>query len=128
MTATGPGGISGPTHASTGGRLLDRLSSAERKKYPLATGCLDYFPDALAVVANVSYRGNEKHNPGEALGWSRGKSADHADCVIRHMSTRTAMDGDVPHLAEAAWRVLAELQIALEKRHNLSPPPGAKGE
>jgi len=108
------------------GRLIDHLTSAQRKEYPMATGLLDYFPDALALVSHVSYLGNQKHNPGEPLGWSRDKSADHADCVIRHMSTRTDYDGKVLHLAEAAWRVLAELQLALEKKYNLAPPRGAK--
>lgn len=107
------------------GRLLDRLTSAERKEYPMATGCLDYFPDALAYVSHVSWLGNQRHNPGQALHWSRDKSADHADCVVRHMSTRTEMDGKVLHMAEAAWRILAELQVLIEQRENLSLPPGA---
>ena len=108
-----------------GGRLLDRLDSAERKEYPMATGLMDYFPDALAVVSNVSWRGNQKHNPGQPPHWSRQKSSDHADCVVRHMATRADMDGKVLHLAEAAWRVLADLQITLEERHKLSLPSGA---
>lgn len=112
--------------AKTGGRLLDRLTSTERKEYPMATGLLDYFPDAAAMVSHVSYLGNRKHNPGQPLHWSRDKSADHADCVIRHYSTRSEMDGEVLHLAEAAWRAFADLQIALEKKYSLSPPPGAK--
>ena len=91
----------------------------------MATGLLDYFPDALAEVSHVSYLGNIKHNPGKPLHWSREKSADHADCVVRHMSTRADLDGTIMHLSEAAWRVLADLQIALEVRHKLTPPPGA---
>jgi hypothetical protein len=31
---------------------------------------LDYFPDALAAVAQISYQGNQKHNPGEPLHWA----------------------------------------------------------
>jgi hypothetical protein len=42
------------------------------------------------------------------------------------MSTRGDLDGQVLHLAEAAWRTLADLQMALEAKHNLAPPPGAK--
>ena len=125
---TTPPTSSGPAVAPppSSGRLLDRLSSEERKTYPMATGLLDYFPDACAMVSHVSYLGNQKHNPGQPLHWSRGKSADHADCVVRHMSTRNSMDGTIPHLAEAAWRALAELQIGLEKEHALAPPPGAR--
>lgn len=115
-----------PPVVASGGRLLDRLDSATRKEYPMATGLLDYFPDALAEISHVSWLGNQKHNPGQALHWSRGKSSDHADCVVRHMATRADMDGKVLHLAEAAWRALAELQIALEQKYNLSLPAGAE--
>lgn len=115
-----------PAAPPVGGRLLDRLNSEQRKEYPMATGLLDYFPDALAEVSHVSFLGNQKHNPGQPLHWSRGKSSDHADCVVRHESTRAGMDGEVLHLAEAAWRSLADLQIALETKHRLDAPAGAK--
>lgn len=89
-----------------------------RKERPLYSGVLAYFPDALLEVAYVSFIGNEQHNPGEPLHWSRGKSADHLDCVIRHAMdhSKTPEDTDgAYHLAKAAWRALAELQIFLEK-------------
>lgn len=115
-----------PSTAPKGGRLLDRLTSEQRKEYPMATGLLDYFPDACAEIAHVSFLGNQKHNPGLALHWSRGKSSDHADCVIRHYTTRSGLDGKVLHLAEAAWRACADLQLALEAKYNLDPPAGAR--
>jgi hypothetical protein len=115
-----------PVAEPTGGRLLDRLDSAQRKEYPMATGLLDYFPDACAEISHVSFLGNQKHNPGQPLHWSRAKSADHSDCVIRHYTTRSGLDGKVMHLAEAAWRALADLQIALEETHKLDAPAGAK--
>jgi len=59
--------------------------SAERKNYPLFDGCLRYFPAALAGVAKLSKDGNDKHNPGEALHHSRGKSVDHENCILRHL-------------------------------------------
>lgn len=90
--------------------------SAARKTYPMATGLLDYFPAALAEVAHISYLGNQKHNPGQELHWSRGKSNDHADCAIRHLAERgTRDDNGVRHTAQAAWRALAELQEELER-------------
>lgn len=108
-------------------RLLSNLSSEKRKEYPIITGVLDYFPDAIAMVSHVSYLGNLKHNPGQPLHWSRGKSADHLDCIGRHMVERKEIETDnIIHLANAAWRTLAELQIALEKEHALSLPYGAK--
>ncbi len=111
------------------GRYLDLLDSEGRKQHPMATGLLDYFPDALAMVSHVSWIGNEKHNPGEPLHHARGKSMDHSDCAIRHMSTRDSHDGTaygtVLHLAEAVWRTLAELQEAMETQYNLDLPRGA---
>ena len=95
--------------------------SAARKKIPLATGCLDYFPDALAAVAELSYIGNEKHNPGEPLHWARGKSNDHPDCLMRHFLDRGKMDGEVRHSTEVCWRALAILQLELEAAREASP-------
>lgn len=118
------------------GRFIDRLTSAQRKQFPMSTGCVDYFPDALAAVSHLSWVGNEKHNPGEPLHHARGKSADHADCVIRHHSTRTEVDPSliatpiaaVSHLTQRAWRALAELQEAMEKTYELDIAPGARQE
>ena len=93
--------------------------SAERKAVPLATGLLDYFPDALAEVARLSKIGNDKHNPGEPLHWSREKSDDHADCIIRHMLDRGTVDTDgILHDAKVAWRALAQLQLAIEAKRS----------
>jgi hypothetical protein len=88
--------------------------SAARKKIPLATGCIDYFPNALAAVAELSRIGNDKHNPGQPLHWAREKSADHADCLMRHFVERGKMDGKVRHSTEVAWRALALLQLEIE--------------
>lgn len=107
-------------------RLLSQLSSAERKKYPMAAGLMDYFPDALAGVANISFLGNEKHNPGEPLHWARGKSMDHADCVQRHLQERGTLDPEgVRHSLQLAWRALALAQEELEAVYGLSTPRGA---
>src|SRR6266699_3932087 len=97
-----------------------------RKEIPLTTGLLDYFPDALAAVARVSQKGNQKHNPGEPLHWSRDKSADHADCVSRHLVDRGQLDDDGElHEVHLAWRALALAQEALEKLYNLPPSRGS---
>src|SRR5690606_31612589 len=93
---------------------------------PMATGLLDYFPDALAEVSKVSWLGNEKHNPGEPLHHSRGKSMDHADCIIRHLAGRGGYDGGVRESAALAWRALALLQEEIEKEHGFPLPRGAK--
>jgi hypothetical protein len=95
-----------------------------RKAIPVAAGCLDYFPAALAAVAEVSRVGNEQHNPGMPLHWARSKSTDHADCVVRHLMERGTMDTDgMRHSAKMAWRALAILQEELE----LAGAPLARG-
>lgn len=88
---------------------------AERKKYPLATGFFDYFPDAIVAVSRVSWQGNEQHNPGEPLHWARGKSMDQDDTMLRHFAERGTLDKDGQrHSAKLAWRALAILQLEIE--------------
>lgn len=126
-----PNGPAGPIPvpqiaAASSRRLLSMMNSAKRKEYPIVSGVLDYFPDAVAMVAHVSYLGNEKHNPGQPLHWARGKSSDHLDCIGRHLTERREIETDnIIHMANAAWRALAELQEALEKMYGLSLPYGA---
>ncbi len=89
--------------------------AASRKGVPIMEGCLDYFPAALAAVAAVSKAGNDQHNPGQPMHWSRGKSGDHANCAARHLIDRGRIDSDGHrHSAKAAWRTLANLQEELE--------------
>lgn len=86
-----------------------------RKNAPMARGVLDYFPDALAAVAELSRIGNDQHNPGQPMHWARDKSTDHADCIMRHLADRGKLDTDgVRHSTKVAWRALAMLQIELE--------------
>lgn len=89
--------------------------SKARKHTPLCTGVLDYFPDALAAVARLSFKGNEKHNPGQPLHWSD-KSTDHADCLVRHLLERGTLDQEMQesHTVHVAWRALALLQREIE--------------
>lgn len=90
--------------------------SAERKRIPVGSGVLDYFPAALKAIAEVSYAGNEQHNPGEPLHWARGKSMDQADTMIRHYMERGTFDTDgLRHSAKMAWRALAILQLECEE-------------
>lgn len=115
-------------------RLIDMLTSAERKMYPITSGLLDYFPDACAVVSNVSWIGNAKHNPGEPMHHARGKSMDHADCIMRHLQSRggydvVEIDGKeyrIRHTAALAWRAFALLQEELEEELGLPLPRRAR--
>lgn len=86
-----------------------------RKSIPLASGFLDYFPDAIVAIAALSRVGNDQHNPGKPLHWDRSKSADEADALLRHLLERGKLDSDgVPHTVKVAWRALALLQKELE--------------
>jgi hypothetical protein len=107
-------------------KLLLPVDPAERKKYPIATGVLDYFPSALLEVAKVSYVGNQQHNPGQPLHWARGKSTDQSDTTIRHLmeGVERGADGELHlvrdtdgtyHLGKGCWRLLAFFQEMLEK-------------
>jgi len=90
-------------------------NAADRKKVPITTGVLDYFPDAIAAVAEVSRIGNDQHNPGEPLHWAREKSTDHENCIARHLIGRGTLDVDgARHSAKMAWRALALLQLEIE--------------
>ena len=90
--------------------------SQARKDVPIARGVLDYFPDAIAAIAEVSRVGNEQHNPGQPMHWAREKSTDHADCIVRHLMERGTIDVDkLRHSAKVAWRALALLQIEIEQ-------------
>jgi hypothetical protein len=81
----------------------------------MCTGLLDYFPDALAEVAQCSKIANDQHNPGEPLHWAREKSSDHPDCLMRHLVERGTRDTDgVRHSVKVAWRALAMAQLEIE--------------
>ena len=94
---------------------IKRETVEERKALPLASGVLDYFPDALLVVAEVSRVGNEQHHPGQPLHWDKSKSTDEADALLRHLLDRGTYDTDgLRHSGKVAWRALALLQRELD--------------
>lgn len=108
--------------------------SVERKQYPLLSGCLKYFPAALAGVSRVSAIGNQKHNPGQPMHHARGKSGDHGDCLLRHLVDTEDLlaKGNVdPALilneaSSVAWRALAYAQELHEKLGGAPLAPGAR--
>lgn len=112
-------GIGGaPTRTTT---LPDEPKA--RKTYPVASGFMDYFPDAIVAVSNISHRGNEQHNPGQPLHWARGKSTDEADTMLRHFLQRGTFDVDgVRHTAKMVWRALALLQKEIEEEQDTTDP------
>lgn len=104
------------------GAFLDSLTSAERKEVAMSRGLFAYFPDALALVARHSVRANEKHNPGQPVHWSREKSSDHEDCILRHSASvaidANSLDDGQPHMVCRAWRALAALQLWAEAQQD----------
>jgi hypothetical protein len=108
----GPGGA--PTRATS-----LPVEPSERKNFPIASGFLDYFPDAIVAVCRISKAGNDQHNPGLPLRWTRSKSGDEADTCMRHFLQRGTLDTDgMRHTAKAAWRMLALLQKEIEEEQN----------
>lgn len=115
-------------------RLALPEDHAARKAIPITTGALDYFPAALAAVAELSRIGNEQHNPGEPMHHARGKSSDHADCIVRHLMDRggwydVTIAGKtcrVRHSVAVAWRALALAQEELEREEGAPLARGAK--
>lgn len=89
-----------------------------RNALPIWDGCITYFPDVWAEIARVSVAGNKQHSFGGALKWHREVSTDHMNKVMRHCldhASGQVLDGDgMFHLAKAAWRILAQLQLAIE--------------
>lgn len=112
--------------------------SAERKNYPMLSGCLNYFPAALAGVSNTSKLGNDKHNPGQPLHHARGKSSDHGDCIIRHLidsedllaaftrnNDAVTSQMVLTEVNQLVWRALAYSQ-ELHEKFGAPLAPGAK--
>lgn len=89
-----------------------------RNALPVWDGCMVYFPDCWAEISKVSVLGNKQHGLGTKLHFARDVSTDHANKIMRHMLDHAAgntFDSDgTYHLAKAAWRALAALQVAIE--------------
>ena len=91
-----------------------------RKEYPMYSGLLKYFPNALKYVSHVSYKGNEQHHSDKPLHWDKSKSSDEPDALIRHLSDHSINpidDDGLLHLGKVAWRGLAMLERYLEEKN-----------
>lgn len=106
--------------------------SATRKDYPIFSGCLKYFPAAMAGVSNISKIGNDKHNPGQELHHARSKSADHGDCILRHLidtedllAANADKEAILREVNQMVWRALAYSQI-LHEKYGAPMAPAAK--
>lgn len=92
------------------------MTPEQRKRTPIYSGVLKYFPKAIAAVAQCSLAGNEQHNPNTPLHWDRSKSGDELDALTRHLMEAGTMDTDgVLHSTKVCWRALSNLQKELEE-------------
>lgn len=100
--------------------------SKVREQYPMYDGLFAYFPAALLEVSRWSKIGNDKHNPGEPLHWSREKSTDHENKILRHLlDARQIDEHGFPEAVALAWRALALCQTILEEQGR---PAGANAQ
>ena len=93
----------------------------ERKRTPVYSGVLKYFPEALKEIAKCSLAGNEQHHADKPLHWDKNKSNDNEDALVRHLidhSVDPVDDDGILHLTKVAWRALASLEIYLENNKN----------
>lgn len=89
----------------------------KRNEFPMAEGLLDYFPNALAEVARLSYAATQQHHPDKPMHWDRSKSRDHRNKIMRHLiDTGKFDDKGQRHSTMVAWRALALLQEELEEQ------------
>lgn len=99
------------------------IDNDARKALPVWDFLMEYFPDAILELVRVSVDGNRQHNPGERLHWAREKSTDQLNTAMRHQfdyGTGVRYDADGRHhLAKAAWRLLAQVQLDLEKARSV---------
>ena len=95
--------------------------SKARKEFPLYSGVIKYFPDALLAISHVSYVGNVQHNgPDAPIHWAKEKSAGEPDALARHLAEIAAgqeLDTDgVPLLWKVGWRALAFIQRDIDAK------------
>lgn len=93
-------------------------------KAPVFQGVVDYFPRALAAVANVSLAGAEKYAwkgwEDVSDGYNRYKNAQHRHALKRSIEGPYDKDFEklgkkVLHDAQEAWNALAALELYLRE-------------
>lgn len=92
-----------------------------RKRIRAYQGFVKYFPDAIALVALLSLRANEQHNPGQPMHWAKDKSKDELDSLFNHMldiASKGDLSQDADGMLDAikvGWRGMANLQRVVDK-------------
>lgn len=94
---------------------------AARKQIRAFMGFVAYFPDAMALVALLSKRANDQHNPGEPVHWAKEKSKEELDSLVNHLidiGSKGELSQDADGMLDAikvAWRGMANLQRLADK-------------
>ena len=91
----------------------------ERKKIPVYSGFVKYFPNAMKDVAVCSRIANEQHHAGKPLHWDMDKSTDELDAMMRHLIDHISEpidDDGIRHITKVAWRAMAMLERILTNK------------
>lgn len=86
-------------------------------KVPILQGALEYFPNALREVAQVSYVGAQKYT---WKGWETVPDGinRYGNALARHLLATDMYDVDTGclHAAQVAWNALARLELILREQ------------
>lgn len=111
-----------PESDPTGRKASDRGSKLDAGKTPVFRGAFQYFPRALAAVANVSDVGAKKYT---WKGWEEVPDGinRYSDALGRHIiseSTEGLYDSQTGllHAAQIAWNALARLELIIRGLEN----------
>jgi hypothetical protein len=109
------------------------VDDALRKMLPVYKQLTRYFPRSFREITKVSVVNNVRYNPDRSpndINWARGKSPHQLDSALKHMMEHAdgkifdMVDPEVAKatgidriyiLAQAAWRIQAELELLIEK-------------
>jgi len=95
-------------------------SKLDAGKSPALQGCIQYFPRALRMVADVSLKGMHKYS---WKGWESVPDGPnrYGNALVRHLLDE-ATDGPIDrdtgllHAAQVAWNALARLELILKEK------------
>jgi len=80
----------------------------ERKATPIYSGCIKYFPRAIAEVARVSVAGAKQHGQVDGMFWDRSKSGDELDPLTRHFAWHVGRTLDFESMSLVAQALVGQ--------------------
>lgn len=105
----------------TGNTIIKAVRKAQEgrkddsKKIPVVRGFLEYFPNAIAAVAEVSKFGATKYD------WGNWRHVDngverYTEALGRHFIAENEIDPEsgLAHAAHTAWNAMARLELMLK--------------